>query len=82
MKPISVRVSECIQIRSQLQSMGVFTIPENSDIASHAMNEFLTQGLSSEFTLTIPDSKQKTMFRVSLTTDPRRQSGVTMVKSV
>lgn len=82
MKPISVRVAECIQIRSQLQSMGVFTIPENSDRTSAAMNAFLTQSLSSEFTLAIPDSKSKTVFCVTLTTNPHRQSGLTMTKSV
>lgn len=75
MKSIKTRIDECVNIRCQLQSMGLFVIQKNNDIVSKYMNDFVKTGESQYFSLSLPEQKLK--FIVTLTAK-EKQSGVVM----
>jgi hypothetical protein len=81
LKPLSERVAECIEIRSRLQSFGVFVVEENNAVTAQAMNAFVMHGTGSEFTLTVPGGRgDKIQFRIQLTAHPNKPSGVEMIR--
>jgi hypothetical protein len=82
-KPLSERVAECIEIRSRLQSFGVFVVEENNAVTAQAMNAFVIHGTGAEFTLVVPGGHGENIeFRVRLTAHPKKPSGVEMVKRI
>lgn len=77
MKSQEDRVKECMQIRTQLQSLGILALPEAQEKLSKAMNDFVAMGDSKSVNLSVPGTPTK--FQVVLTTNEKKKSGVTMV---
>jgi hypothetical protein len=78
-KTVDTRIAECVNIRRQLQSLGILTIPDISAKLTKRMNEFVSSGISQSFKLIIPDDPG-TYVHVILSSNPAKQSGVSLVK--
>jgi len=78
MKEIDDRIQECINIRKQLESMGILTLFTVRELLTKHMNIFITEGESQHFKLKIPNSKM--IFDISLTTIENKKSGITLLK--
>ena len=75
MKTVEDRITECKNIRSQFQSMGLLTIPSFKDSLSKHMNAFITLGESQTFKL----QGENTTYEVVLTVNEKKKSGVRVV---
>jgi hypothetical protein len=78
MKSLDDRIQECINIRKQLESMGLLTIHTIKEIITEHMNNYIKDGISETFKFTIPNDK--TVFKIVLTSDDNKKSGVTIIK--
>jgi hypothetical protein len=77
MKTQPQRLQECIQIRTQLQSLGVLSIPHIADTLKKNMNAFVTTGDSCSFRLNMDE--KGVYFEVILTSNENKKSGVRMI---
>jgi len=77
MKSVEVRIQECMQIRGQLQSMGVLSIPHLAEKLKAKMNSFIKTGESSTFNLSL--DQKGTTFQIILTSSENKKSGVRMI---
>lgn len=76
MKSVEERVQECINIRSQLQSLGILTIHTIKEKLAHHMNDYIKYGDSTSFKLKVPEGGA--MFEVNLVGSEGKKSGVIM----
>jgi hypothetical protein len=76
MKSIEERVSECKNIRLQLQSLGVLTSPSIAIDMKINMNMFVVYGEPVTFTIKVPESRVKIIIKLS--TNENIKSGVIM----
>jgi len=78
MKCVKTRINECIQIQTQLKSLGIFIIkPELKDELADKMNAYIKTSEPQTFYLKIPDMKME--FKVILTPSDNKQSGVSQI---
>jgi len=75
MKSLEQRLNECFTIRKQLETMGVFIVPENNTIVSVNMNRFIKEASSETFNIEADGHK----FQILLTTNEHKKSGVTVL---
>jgi hypothetical protein len=76
-KPVAQRVTECISIRSQLQSLGLLALPRVSRSLTRHMNDFVATGGADTFEVACGEGVR---VRVVLTSRPDRQSGVELIR--
>jgi hypothetical protein len=79
MKDVSVRATEAVEIRRQLQSLGVLVVPENLEKLKHASNSFVKSGVSTTVLLKIPSSRSMRV-RVSFLSSRDVKSGITLIQ--
>lgn len=77
MKSLDDRIHECIQIKKQLDQLGLGVLPECKETLAKHMNAFIQEGISQTFILNIPDSNIQ--FKVILTIQKNKQSGVIQI---
>lgn len=75
-KDQTTRVQECINVKHQLMSMGVFVVEDIQRKVTKHMNEYIKEGRAQSFSLQVPNSN--TSFKIILTTNVNKQSGVYM----
>ena len=74
MKLLDDRIHECIQIKKQIDQLGIGVLPECKETLAKHMNAFIQEGISQTCILNIPDSKIQ--FKVILTVQKNKQSGI------
>ena len=75
MKSVEDRLTECKNIRSQFQSMGLLTIPGLKESLSKRMNDFITLDESQTFKL----QGENQTYEVVLTVNEKKKSGVRVI---
>lgn len=76
-KTLDRRIAECVSIRTQLQSYGIFSIPDVATKIGKHMNNFVKNDEPQTFTL---KSEGGIIFRIILSCKEGIQSGVEMIK--
>jgi hypothetical protein len=77
-KDISIRIAEAIEIRKQLQSLGVFVVPQNQEKIRAASDEFIKSAASTSVVLKIPFNTMR--IQVSFSIHPDIKSGVILIR--
>jgi hypothetical protein len=75
MKSLKVRLEECCEIKKQLESLGIFVLPENKMTTTEKMNRYIRDGSCETFVLLADGHK----FQIVLTSSENKQSGITMI---
>jgi hypothetical protein len=68
MKPVDLRIAECVSIRQQLQECGVLQYPHLAAKLTQHMNAFIKTGE--------PQSFRLVSYEIVLTANDKKQSGI------
>ena len=74
MKSDATKIEELINIRKQLNQLGFLVIPDNNTLLQKHSNAYLTENITSTFTLKIPSEQTKAIITLSNI----RQSGIVL----
>jgi hypothetical protein len=80
MKAVEERIAECTNIRKQLGSLGILTVPKVADQLRRHMNEYVTNGTSQTFTIKNIDDLPDHSIKITLTSSVNKQSGVVLIR--
>lgn len=75
-KPLEVRVREAVEVRAQLQQLGILTQPAHGGAVRTRMNAFVREGLPSTYDIRLPENAGTIKVQLSLS----RKSGITLYK--
>jgi hypothetical protein len=76
-KPVGDRITECMNIKKQISSLGLLILDGVSSKLSENMNNFIKNGVSRQFKIHIPH--QHAYLEVRLCVSQGIKSGVTFV---
>lgn len=77
-KEINERIAEAVEIRKQLQSLGVFVVAQNQEKIRAASDDFIKNGVSASTILKVPFNTMR--IQVSFLITPETQSGITIIR--
>lgn len=78
MKSLQERIAECMNIRRQIESLGILVCPEISKTLSQHMNAFISNETSQTFNIR---ATNMVTLKIVLTCNDKKQSGVYFIKS-
>ncbi len=77
-KDINVRIAEAVEIRKQLQTLGVFVVTQNQEKIRVASDDFIKNGVSTSVILKIPFNTMR--IQVSFLIGSGTKSGITIIR--
>jgi hypothetical protein len=80
MKSTKERIAECTNIRKQLSSLGILSVPKVAETLRTHMNDYVTYGTSQTFTIRDADTLRGNSIKIILTSNEHKQSGITLIK--